>query len=57
MFSPKKEQIMRELWIFLRWNVEAVEEGVSWKLSRSRQIAGSDQKTAGLQSKKELVEA
>ena len=57
MFSPKKEQIMRELWIFLRWNVEAVEEGVSWKLSKSREIARLDQKTAGLQSKKELVEA
>ena len=41
----------------MKQNVEAVEEGVSWKLSRSRKIAGSDQKTAGLPSKKELVEA
>ena len=48
---------MRELKISLKRNVEAVEEGVSWKLSRSREIAVSDQKTAGLQGKKELVEA
>jgi hypothetical protein len=48
---------MRELRISLKGNVEAVEEGVSWKLSKSREIAESDQKTAGLQGKKELVEA
>ncbi len=39
---------MGELRIFLKWNVEVVEEGVSWKPSRSREIAGSDQKTTGL---------
>jgi hypothetical protein len=48
---------MRELEIILRENVEAAEEGVSWKLSRSKLIVGSDQKTAGLQGKKERVEA